>query len=190
MTTNAPHEAQQSGSREAARGGGSDSEASAAGEASATGTPADTAGAAAPAPGAESVAALREALGRTVRLAAVVCLLAGLATAVVAGLLAGWPGVWGGVIGVAISFFFLATTAFVASRVVGGDPLVMAAVILGSWLIKVVVLMAVILALRDAAFVDTWALIAGIGVGVLITLWAEVRELTAVRVPYADTSGR
>lgn len=149
--------------------------------------PASTAG---PAPLGEGGTALRRAMARAVRLAVVVCLVAGGVTALVAGLIVGWSGVWGALVGLAIALAFLVTTAVVGARTAGGDPIVVASWLLGSWLVKVVVVGLVLVALRDADFYDPVALFVGIVVGMLSTLWAEYRSLTAARVPYVDTSGR
>lgn len=140
--------------------------------------------------GGEGGAALRAALRKASRTAFVVCLVAGVVTAVVAGLLVGWPGVWGAVVGVGIALAFLATTVLVGARVAGGDPLVVAGAILGSWLVKVVLLIVVLAVLRGQDFYDPAALFAGIVVGMVLTLWAEYRALTSARVPYVEPRGQ
>jgi len=154
----------------------------------------------APAAGADEVAgpgevgegglALRAALRQAVRLAALVCLAAGLVTAVVAGLLVGQPGVWGALLGFAIALAFLATTALVGARTAGGDPVVVAGWVLGSWLVKVVVVGVALFVLNDMTFYDPVSLFVGIVVGMVCTLYAEFRALTSARIPYVDTSGR
>ncbi|MFC7163192.1 hypothetical protein ACFQL5_12925 [Aquipuribacter hungaricus] len=138
----------------------------------------------------EAGAALRAALRRAVATAALACGVAALVTAVVAFLLVGWPGVWGALIGFAVSLAFLATTALVGARTAGGDPVVVAGWVLGSWLVKVIVVGVVLFLLRDADFYDPVALFVGIVVGMVCTLFAEFRALTSARIPYVDTSGR
>lgn len=140
--------------------------------------------------GGEGGAALRGALRRAVRLATLACLVAGAVTAAVAGLLVGWPGVWGALVGFAIALGFLATTALVGARTAGGDPVVVAGWVLGSWLVKVIIVGVVLFALRDATFYDPVALFVGIVVGMVCTLFAEFKALTSARIPYVDTSGR
>lgn len=140
--------------------------------------------------GGEAGAALRAALRRAVRLATLVCLVAAAVTAAAAWLLVGLPGVWGALLGFAIALAFLATTAVVGARTAGGDPVVVAGWVLGSWLVKVLVVGAVLFALRDATFYDPVALFVGIVVGMVCTLFAEFRALTTARIPYVDTSGR
>jgi len=140
--------------------------------------------------GGEAGAALRGALRRAVRLATLACLGAATLTALVAFLLVGWPGVWGALLGFGISLVFLATTSLVGARTAGGDPLVVAGWVLGSWLVKVLVVGVVLYALRDATFYDPVALFVGIVVGMVCTLFAEFRALTSARIPYVDTSGR
>ncbi|WP_336923294.1 hypothetical protein [Aquipuribacter sp. SD81] len=138
----------------------------------------------------EAGLALRAALRRAVRLAALACAVAAVLTAVVAGLLVGLPGVWGALVGFAVAFGFLAVTALVGARVAGGDPVVVAGWVLGSWLVKVVVVGAVLWLVRDLDFYDPVALFVGVVVGMVATLFAEYRALTSARIPYVDTSGR
>lgn len=134
--------------------------------------------------------ALRAALARAVRLAVLVCLGAGLVTAVVAGLAVGLPGVWGALLGFAIALAFLATTALVGARTAGGDPVVVAGWLLGSWLVKVVVVGVALYVLADMSFYDPVSLFVGIVVGMVCTLYAEFRALTSAQIPHVDTSGR
>ncbi|MFC5380546.1 hypothetical protein [Aquipuribacter nitratireducens] len=138
----------------------------------------------APRPVGEGGLALRAALRRAVRLAALVCAAAAAVTAAVAGLLVGAPGVWGALIGFAVALAFLGTTALVGARVAGGDPVVVAGWVLGSWLVKVVVVGLVLWGLRGLDFYDPVALFVGIVVGMVATLYAEYRALTTARVPY------
>lgn len=152
--------------------------------------PAGGQGSGAPRLGTEGSDALRGALRRAVRVSAVICLAAAAVTSVVAFLLVGAPGVWGAVVGYAIAFVFLGTTAVVGARTAGGDPVVVAGWVLGSWLVKVVVVGVALFLLRDATFYDPVAMFVGIVVGMVITLVAEYSALTRARVPYVDTSGR
>ncbi len=140
--------------------------------------------------GGEGAMALREALRSAVRLAALVCLGAAVLTAVAAYLLVGLPGVWGALLGYAIALGFLATTSLVGARTAGGDPVVVAGWVLGSWLVKVVVVGVVLFVLDDMTFYDPVALFVGVVVGMVCTLFAEYRALTSARIPYVDTSGR
>lgn len=140
--------------------------------------------------GHEGSDALRTALRRAVLLSLLACLGAAVVISVVAFLLVGWPGVWGAVLGLAVSLVFLGTTAAVGARTAGGDPVIVAGWVLGSWLVKIVVVGVALFLLKDATFYDPVALFAGIVVGMLITLGAEYRGLTGARVPYVDTSGR
>ena len=137
-----------------------------------------------------AAAALRAALLRATRTAALLCLVAAVVTAGVAYAVVGLPGVWGTVVGYGLALAFLATTTLVGSRTAGGDPVRVAGAVLGSWLVKVVVVGVVLYLLRDATFYDPVALFAGIVVGMVITLWVEYRTLTAAQIPYVDTSGR
>ena len=138
----------------------------------------------------EAALALRAALLRATRTAALLCLVAAVVTAAVAYAVVGVAGVWGAVVGYALALAFLGTTTLVGARTAGGDPVRVAAVVLGSWLLKVLVVGVTLYALRDATFYDPVALFAGIVVGMVITLWVEYRTLTGAQIPYVDTSGR
>lgn len=138
----------------------------------------------------ESAVALRAALLRATRNAALLCLVAAMVTAGIAYLVVGTAGVWGAVVGYALAFAFLATTTLVGSRTAGGDPVRVATAVLGSWLVKVLIVGGVLYALREATFYDPVTLFVGIVIGMVITLWVEYRALTAARIPYVDTSGR
>lgn len=138
----------------------------------------------------EGVVTLRAALLRATRNAALLSLAAAIVTAGIAYLVVGTTGVWGAVIGYALAFAFLATTTLVGSRTAGDDPVRVAAFVLGSWLVKVLIVGGVLYALRGATFYDPVTLFVGIVVGMVITLWVEYRALTSARIPYVDTSGR
>lgn len=141
-------------------------------------------------PTAESTVALRRALRRgigwAVALGAVTAaVLAGIALAV-----DGRPGLWGALVGIVVAGSFVLVTAVVGLVTVGRDPLVMGTALLGSWLVKAVVAIGVLVAVRSAEGIETLWVGVGILVGVVATLAAQARALLTARVPYVDTSSR
>ena len=141
-------------------------------------------------PPAEATEALRVALRRGVVTALVLVGLACAVLATVATVVDGTPGLWGAVVGTAVAAGFLLITAIVGLATVGRDPLVMATALLGSWLVKAVLAIGALFAVRAADGIeDLWVGI-GILVGVVATLTAQSRALLTARVPYVDTTSR
>ena len=121
-------------------------------------------------------AALR---GMLVLLAALTVLGVGIGYAV-----AGGPGVWGAVIGVGLALVFSGTTAVSMLRTSGSSPATMAAVVMGAWLGKFVVLIAVLVVLRGQDFYSRGVLAAVLIAGVLGSAVLDLRAVNAGRVPY------
>ncbi len=99
-------------------------------------------------------------------------------------LLAGTPGVWGAAIGVGLALLFSGTT-IVSMLVTSGKPATtMAAVVMGAWLGKVVVLIAVLAVLRGQDFYHRGVLAAVLVVGVVGSALLDLRAVRGGRVPY------
>ena len=99
-------------------------------------------------------------------------------------LLAGTPGVWGAVIGVALALLFSGTTVVSMLLTSRSRPTTMAAVVMGAWLGKVVVLIAVLAVLRGEDFYHRGVLAAVLVVGVLGSALLDLRAVRVGRVPY------
>jgi hypothetical protein len=134
----------------------------------------------------EGVLNLRRALRRALLTAAVTTAAGTAVLAVVAGVLAGWPGVWGALIGAGLAFVFLGTTALTVALTAGRDPVVSGAAVMGAWLLKVVVALAVVGSLARYDFFNRPALLLGVLIGLCVTLWAEYRAVVTARVPYVE----
>lgn len=99
-------------------------------------------------------------------------------------LLAQAPGVWGAVIGVGLALVFSGTT-IVSMLVTSGKPATtMAAVVMGAWLGKVIVLIAVLALLRGEDFYDRGVLAAVLVLGVVGSAFLDLRAVRGGRVPY------
>ena len=101
-------------------------------------------------------------------------------------LAAGGPGLWGAVLGVGVPVAFLSLTTVVALATARLDVGALGAVVLGSWLVKLVVLIAVLAVLRDRDFysrpVFFWTFLAAL-VGYLVL---EAVLVVRTRAPYVE----
>lgn len=127
------------------------------------------------------------------RRAAVVGYLAALSSlpVVVAGgwLVAGAAGAWGALLGLAVPVGFLSVTVVLAVATARLAPTALGAVVLGSWLVKVIVLIVVLALLRDAEFYSRPVFFAVFAVAVLAYLLLEAAVVMRTRVPYVDPGG-
>jgi hypothetical protein len=104
-------------------------------------------------------------------------------------LLAGLPGVWGALIGVGLALLFSGTTV-VSMLVTAHKPATtMAAVVMGAWLGKIVVLIAVLALLRDEDFYHRGVLAVVLFAGVIGSALLDLRAVKAGRVPYVTPAG-
>ncbi|MCV2394088.1 hypothetical protein OEB99_07200 [Actinotalea sp. M2MS4P-6] len=115
-------------------------------------------------------------------------LLAGLT---VVGSLVGWltagaAGVWGALIGVGIALVFSGTTVLSNLRTADASVAVTGAVILGAWLVKIVVVIAVLALLQDQTFYDRNMLALTLVVGVLGSVYLDYLAVTKSRMPYVQ----
>lgn len=115
-------------------------------------------------------------------------LLAGLAVVGVAvgALVSGAAGVWGALVGVALAAFFCGVTIWSMARTVGASPAATGAVVMGSWIAKIVVLVVVLAVLRGQDFYDRWVLIAVLAVGAIGSALLDYRAVQRGRVPYVQ----
>ena len=99
-------------------------------------------------------------------------------------LLAGLPGVWGALIGVGLALLFSGTTV-VSMLITSGKPATtMAAVVMGAWLGKIVVLIAVLALIRGEDFYHRGVLAAVLFAGVIGSALLDLRAVKVGRVPY------
>jgi hypothetical protein len=101
-------------------------------------------------------------------------------------LVAGSAGAWGALIGVAVALVFSGTTVLSMLLTVRSSPTTTGAVVLGAWLAKMVVLIAVLVVLQDRTFYDRPVMVAVLLLGVLGSVVLDFRAVTRGRVPYTD----
>lgn len=105
-------------------------------------------------------------------------------------LVSGLPGVWGALLGVGVALVFSATTVWVMLRTVDASPTTTAAVVMTSWLAKMVVLIAVLVVLRGMDFYDRWVFAGVLLVGVIGSAVLDYRAVSQGRIPYVEPGER
>ncbi|MDV6011781.1 hypothetical protein F8178_04705 [Haloechinothrix sp. LS1_15] len=103
---------------------------------------------------------------------------AGAVSVVVAAVLAGWTGLIGAVIGVAVAFASSLVTVGMMHLTAALPPESLLGVVLGGYTLKIVALLVVMVTLRDVPVLDPMAL--GLTVLVTVIAWA-VAEVVAFR---------
>ncbi|WP_024287731.1 hypothetical protein [Cellulomonas sp. KRMCY2] len=101
-------------------------------------------------------------------------------------LVGGLPGVWGAVIGVAIVLVFSGTTVLAMVRTAGSSITVASGVLVGTWILKMVVVLVVVAVLRDQEFYHRGVLVAVVAVAVLGSAFVDFRAASSGRVPYTE----
>jgi hypothetical protein len=101
-------------------------------------------------------------------------------------LLGGGPGAWGALIGMGLAVAFFAVTIGVALVTARMDPTRLGIWVLGSWLVKMVLLIVVLALLRDADFYSRPALFVALLIGTAGSLLLEARIVVTTRVPYVE----
>ena len=101
-------------------------------------------------------------------------------------LLGGTPGAWGGAIGALIAAGFFGVTVIVALVTFRMSPTMLGAVVLGSWLVKMMVLIGVLVGLRSADFYDRTTFGLALLVGTIAALILEAWVVARTRVPYVE----
>jgi hypothetical protein len=101
-------------------------------------------------------------------------------------LLGGAPGAWGALIGMGLAVAFFGVTVAVSLVTARMDPTRLGIWVLGSWLLKMVLLIVVLALLRDADFYSRPALFVSLLVGVVGSLLLEARIVATTRVPYVE----
>lgn len=119
-------------------------------------------------------------------------LVASVALAAVAGVIGyvavGMPGLYSALIGAAVSFVFFSITALVLLFTSDMDPTVMAAGVLGGFLIKIAGFLGVIALLGDKGFYDRLTLFLTLVVGAVVSLSIDVIAVRKARIPYTHAS--
>lgn len=127
-------------------------------------------------------AVFRRALRDTVLLLVALTVLGVLVGLLVAGL----PGVWGALIGVGLAAVFSGTTVVAMLRTTHATPQVMAGVVMGSWLAKVLVVIVALALLRGLDFYSAPVLAGVLALGAIGSALLDYRAVSTGRVPYVE----
>lgn len=99
-------------------------------------------------------------------------------------LVAGFPGIWGALIGIGLAGLFCGGTMWSITRTIGAAPISMAATIMLTWLAKLVILIGVLAFLRGRDFYNPYILFAVIAIGVLGALAIQALTVKRSHLPY------
>lgn len=90
---------------------------------------------------------------------------------------------------VGLALVFSGTTVVAMLRTVHSSPSTMAAVVMGTWLAKVLVVIVVLALIRDLDFYSKPALAGVLLVGVLGSAYLDYRAVYSARLPYVEPGG-
>ena len=96
----------------------------------------------------------------------------------------GLPGIWGVLIGAAIAGGFLLVTVASVLLTASTTPTTTGAVVLGTWLMKVIVVLMVLVLIRDLTFYSHVAFFATLLVALIVVLATEAYGVMTSRVTY------
>lgn len=124
-----------------------------------------------------------------IRGAAIPTAVAGLVTAVVCLVVAGWPGLVGALFGVAVVAAFFSAGRIATGRVARSNPLLLMNVALLTYLVQIAALGLLLILFRDTTAFDTKAFAWTILVSTLVWVTAEVRAFNRLKILYVDPDG-
>lgn len=103
----------------------------------------------------------------------------------------GWAGLLGALLGVLVALVFTGTTALSMLLALHKPLTVLAGVILGAWVGKMIVLVAVLAVLQDMTFYNKLVFALVLFAAVLTSMVIDVRAVVRARIPNVDpASGR
>jgi ATP synthase protein I len=111
----------------------------------------------------------------------------GVVVMIAAGLLAGWSGVYGALLGTALAMAFFAVTIVVVSAAARIANELMLPAALGTYLIKVIGIALALFFLRDTTAFDRKAFALATVIGACVFMVAELRFALRARTPYVTT---
>lgn len=130
--------------------------------------------------------ALREPMRKVLRLGGLGFLVALPVATLVGFLLDGSAGAWGALLGLLIPFAFFSVTAAVALLTVRTRPEILGAAVLGSWLLKIIILIAALVPLSQADFYNRAIFFVALLLGTVGFLTAEAMIVLRTKVPYVE----
>ena len=101
----------------------------------------------------------------------------------------GLPGLWGALLGAGIGGAFVLTTAIVVVATARSAPQTTAAILLGTWLLKLLVAIGVVAALDRFDFYSRPAFAVTIIAALVVVLAGETWGILRTRAPYVEPTG-
>ncbi len=102
----------------------------------------------------------------------------------------GFPGIWGVVLGAAIGGGFVLFTVLAVLFTAKTSPTTTGAVVMGTWLLKIIVLIMILLLIRDLEFYDRMAFFVTVVLALIVTLGAEVWGLSQANLTYVQPESK
>lgn len=96
------------------------------------------------------------------------------------------PGIWGVLLGAAIGGGFMLLTVLSVLVTSNTTAATTGAVVLGSWLLKIIVLLGVLILLRGADFYDRLAFVVTVALALVVVLASEVWGVVTSKVTYVQ----
>ncbi|WP_175420574.1 hypothetical protein [Rhodococcus sp. SGAir0479] len=124
------------------------------------------------------------ALRRGIRYGVLGLLVLAVGGAIVASLFAGTAGLWGALIGAAVGGGFILCTALAVLLTAKLPAVTAGAVLLGSWLLKMILAIVVLALLDPLDFYNREAMVIVIVMSLVVVLGAETYGVVQTRVPY------
>lgn len=121
-----------------------------------------------------------------VRLGGLALVALAVVSAVVWTLVDGMPGLWGALMGAALGGAFVLITAIVVIATAGAAPQTTAAVLLGTWLLKLIVAIGVVAVIDRFDFYSRPAFAVTIIAALVVVLAAETWGILKTKTPYIE----
>ena len=125
-------------------------------------------------------------LGRVLRYGGILAIAIAVVGAPIGYLVAGGSGVVSALIGTAMAVVFLAITAVSVLVAARFSIVAFFGIVMGAWLLKFVLFLALVFTLRDQPWVQTMVLFVSIVAGVVGTLIVDVIVIAQSRIPYVN----
>lgn len=105
---------------------------------------------------------------------------------VLGGVLVGASGTWAGLVGGLVVLLVAGTTPLTMLRTAAASLTTAMAAVVGAWLVKTVIVLVAVIALRGSDVVDRRVLVGVVVVGLVCSVVTDARAVQAGRVPYVD----
>lgn len=123
-------------------------------------------------------------LRRALRISAIALVIIGIGSLAVWGWAKDTEGIWGALLGLAIGGAFMLITVVVTLMTSNSSPATTMAVVLGSWLAKIAVVLVILLSIKNLDFYDPMAFACTVVISLIVLLAAETWSVTKAQSVY------